>query len=205
MPKHLSRILAQPLPAATLAVVAVPLHAADLPGYAVGTGDGVAQLVVDFAFYGGDSYTFDYFYDAEAGPDTTARDLLVALDDAGPLEVGFKEFSFGSAIQTLDFAGFSLDFSGSLVFPATSGETAALFDAAEVDAASDWISSSTGVDGLLLDNTPVIGLSFYDFFAGSADAPGVPLPVGVAPAIPEPATAGLLVAGGLLMLRRRSA
>ena len=177
-----------------------------LPGYTAGTGTQLSSVVIDFAESGGPAYAFGYRHDGTA----TGLDALLGLDAAGPLTVFTTEFSFGTAVDGFAFG----EQSQNVGFDAVTGRNWSYwidggradtdfdgtFDADEAVLAGAYVASPVGAGGRLLSDGSVDG---YIVNVSSFNSQGNPATATRPAAVPEPAAAVLLAAGGLTLLRRR--
>lgn len=193
-----------------------------LPGYATGTGSNTSSLIIDFAFDGGDAYLFEFYHDGSAN----GEQMLLALDDAGGLDVATTVFDFGTPEAPALFLfinGFSFDGNSSVPDFGTTGTSWVYWLADEpVADPATWTEAGTGPSGRNLSDGSLEGWSVNvssfappelnltptedpptDFSAATiaqVSSELVWLPV------PEPTSAVLLgLAGGALLSRRRRA
>ncbi len=177
--------------------MAAAVSAELLPGYSAGSGANTSQVIIDFGFQGGDAYLFDYRYDGDA----TAEDMLLALDAAGDLTVHHQFFEFGG-VSSIFIDGFSFD--GNSAVPSFEGAAGESWSYWIVDdrvaGPSFYVSSPTGATDRVLEDGSIDGwsLNISEFNSMGLD-PTFTQPT----VIPEPASAALLMLGGLVLARRR--
>ena len=154
-----------------------------------GTGANSAVLVLDFGPAPDDSYAFGYRWDGSA----TSADMVLALD-AAPNAPDFdtKDWgpSLGLGINKITYDGHVAESNWILTFLGYWLSTDGL----------NWSPAQTGVSGRALTNGSWDGFSVEpvnDLFE-PVNAPVTPA------SAPEPMTLGLLLAGGVALLRRRA-
>ena len=177
--------------------MATAVSAELLPGYSAGSGANTSQVVIDFGFQGGDAYLFDYHYDGDAN----AEDMLLALDAAGGLTVHHQFFEF-NGVSSIFVDGFSFD--GNSAVPSFEGAAGESWSYWIVDdrtaGPSAYVISPVGATDRSLEDGSIDGWSLNISEFNSLDLD----PTFTQPAvIPEPASAALLVLGGLALSRRR--
>ena len=181
------------LAASCAIALSTPISATLLPGYSAGTGANTSQLVLDFAFIGGDAYLFEYRYDGSA----TAEDMLLALDAAGDLTVDYQYFNFGT--PSLFVNGFAFDGNSEVpVFEGSAGENWSFWIADSN--AGPYSPAATGPTDRVLSDGSVDGwaLNVSSFNSGGFTATNDPPSY-----VPEPTGAALLALAGLAVARRR--
>jgi len=187
------------LAAAGLFLLTQPADAELLPGYATGEGANTSSLVIDFGYLGEEAFVFEYSYDGSA----TGEDMLLALNEAGPLTVGYQVFHFEGQ-RSIFVDGF--DYQNINAFPSFVGENEENWSYWVADAPGQaYTGFDFGPSGRNLQDGSVDGWAINVASFNSDQFPATNNPPAIVP-VPEPSSAVLPgLAGAVLIRRRRSA
>ena len=181
----------------------------------IGSGAKTAYFVLDFK--NGNRYNFGYHYDA---PNTTAGDMIVAIDAALPSLVadlgGNRTDSYGRFVNGFGYQGNALSsFPTNFDTPPYTGWQYYVSNSSLNTTTPNWIDSNWGIDGTgtgvagsdqSLDTYVWNGFSFGTYDTNTFAFQGSAPIVNAAPA-PEPTTLAFLILGvvgsGSLLRRRR--
>ena len=183
------------LTAAAVSLPAVRSAAAVVEAYDVGSGANTARLLIDFGFVGGDAYLFTYRYDGLA----SGEDLIRQVDAGGSLLADLTDF--GSLGVYVD--GFTLQGSGNAEVPGFGGDQGEVWtywtSPTRPTLAAAWQESAAGPSSRVLTDGGYDGWTLnVSAFNDPANATNNP-----PAAVPEPATAAVLLGTLLTVTRRR--
>lgn len=169
-----------------------------LQGGSAGQGVNSSFVVIDFGFFGGEAYLFEYRYDGSA----TSEDMLLALDAQTDLTVRRQFFDFGSG-PSIYIDGFEFKTNQQVPsFEGSAGESWGFWTVDDpINHPASYSSPPVGPTDRQLTDGSIDGWSLNVSNFNSLGLPATSTPPA---AVPEPATAiAILAPAGLTLVRRR--